>query len=58
MRYFEVDHPATQAEKRRRLPGPDVTYVGIDLATDDLPGTPLRTEGISASAFCVRATRA
>jgi methyltransferase (TIGR00027 family) len=45
VRYFEVDHPATQAEKRRRLPDPDVTYVGIDLATGDLPDA-LRTSGL------------
>ena len=36
VRWFEVDHPATQAEKRRRLPSPDVSYVALDLVTGDL----------------------
>jgi methyltransferase (TIGR00027 family) len=44
VRWFEVDHPGTQAEKRRRLPVPTVTYVGLDLATGDLPDA-LRTSG-------------
>lgn len=44
VRYIEVDHPATQAEKRRRLPGPDVTYVASELAADDLTGA-LRQAG-------------
>jgi methyltransferase (TIGR00027 family) len=34
--WFEVDHPATQAEKRRRLPAPAVTYVALDLVGGDL----------------------
>lgn len=44
VRYFEVDHPATQADKRRRLLAPDVTYVGSDLTHDDFPGA-LRRSG-------------
>jgi len=53
---FEVDHPDTQAMKRRRLADagvavPDgVTYVAIDFATDAL-GSTLRTAGLDAPAF-------
>ena len=36
VRFFEVDHPATQAEKQRRAPAGDVTYVPADLMTDSL----------------------
>lgn len=36
VRYFEVDHPATQAEKRRRLPNGEVTYVPAVIGDDDL----------------------
>jgi methyltransferase (TIGR00027 family) len=41
VRWFEVDRPAAQADKRRRLLALDVattapTYVGIDLLADDL----------------------
>jgi methyltransferase (TIGR00027 family) len=41
VRWFEVDHPATQADKRRRLAaaGVDpsgVTFVSVDLTKDDL----------------------
>jgi methyltransferase (TIGR00027 family) len=43
VRYFEVDHPATQAEKRRRLPGGDVSYVGAEFRRDDLPDALLRS---------------
>jgi methyltransferase (TIGR00027 family) len=35
-RWFEVDHPATQRDKRRRAPAGDVTYVPCDLQHDDL----------------------
>ena len=37
VRFYEVDHPATQAEKRRRLPAASVTYVGADLSSCDFP---------------------
>lgn len=43
-RFFEVDHPATQADKRRRVaalgarPGTGATYVPADLIHDDLAG--------------------
>ena len=53
---FEVDHPDTQAMKRRRLADagvavPDgVTYVAIDFATDAL-GPTLRAAGLDAPAF-------
>ena len=56
VRVFEVDHPDTQAMKRRRLADagvavPDgVTYVAIDFATDAL-GPTLRTAGLDAPAF-------
>ena len=41
MRWIEVDHPASQADKRRRLsriaaPVARVTFVAVDLALDDL----------------------
>lgn len=36
VRYFEVDHPPTQAEKRRRLPNEEVTYVPAVIGDDDL----------------------
>lgn len=41
--WFEVDHPATQADKRLRLaqagvPAPAITFVAVDLTTDDLAG--------------------
>jgi methyltransferase (TIGR00027 family) len=41
VRFFEVDHPATQADKRRRLAAVGagvsaVAFVPVDLATDDL----------------------
>jgi len=41
--FFEVDHPVTQAEKRRRLPARGVTYVEADLGTDHLPHGLLRS---------------
>lgn len=34
--FFEVDHPATQADKRRRAPAPGPTYVAADLRYDDV----------------------
>lgn len=36
VRFFEVDHPATQADKRRRAPGGGPRYVPVDLGTDAL----------------------
>lgn len=40
-RFFEVDHPATQAEKRailarQAVPQPDIAFVPVDFARDDL----------------------
>jgi methyltransferase (TIGR00027 family) len=35
VRFFELDHPATQHDKVRRAPGPGPTYVEADLTTDD-----------------------
>jgi methyltransferase (TIGR00027 family) len=34
--FFEVDHPATQTDKRRRAPGSGPVYVAADLIDDDL----------------------
>lgn len=41
VRWFEVDHPATQSDKRRRLSDvgvdpKDITFVAVDLTRDDL----------------------
>ena len=36
VRFFEVDHPATQADKRLRAPAGGPMYVPIDLAVDAL----------------------
>ena len=41
VRWFEIDHPATQADKRRRLTRlkiatPNVTFVAADMVTDDV----------------------
>jgi methyltransferase (TIGR00027 family) len=38
VRFFELDHPATQADKRRRLEGIDAgpTFVPVDLANDSV----------------------
>jgi methyltransferase (TIGR00027 family) len=48
VRFFEIDHPATQQEKRRRAPtGGDVTYVPTDLRQDGLAKT-LQEAGLSA----------
>jgi methyltransferase (TIGR00027 family) len=34
VRFFEVDHPATLGDKRRRAPGHGPTYVEVDLRTE------------------------
>ncbi|MGZ6913664.1 MAG: class I SAM-dependent methyltransferase [Acidimicrobiia bacterium] len=34
VRFFELDHPATQEDKIRRAPGPGPTYVSADLTSD------------------------
>ncbi len=52
VRWFEVDRPAVQADKRRRLLALDVaatetTYVALDLAADDL-GSALEAAGHDA----------
>lgn len=36
VRFFEVDHPATQSDKRRRAPAGGPSYVPVDLAADSL----------------------
>jgi methyltransferase (TIGR00027 family) len=36
VRYFEMDHPATQADKRKRAPDPGPTYLPVDIGSDDL----------------------
>jgi methyltransferase (TIGR00027 family) len=54
VRWFEVDRPAAQADKRCRLHALDIattgtTYVGLDLLADDL-GTALEAAGHDAAA--------
>src|SRR5882762_8301349 len=55
LRVFEVDHPATQAWKRRRLADAqialpdDVTFVALDFASESLPAV-LRTAGVGSDA--------
>lgn len=49
VRWFEVDHPATQADKRARLdaigaPSAQTTFVAVDLVHDDVVGA-LRAAG-------------
>jgi methyltransferase (TIGR00027 family) len=34
VRYFELDHPATQQDKLRRAPGPGPMYVAVDLTSE------------------------
>lgn len=47
VRYWEVDHPATQAEKKRVAPAVgSPCWVPIDLVTQGLAG-PLRTAGVA-----------
>ena len=36
VRFFEMDHPATQADKRRRAPGGGPVFVSADLLGDDI----------------------
>lgn len=36
VRFFELDHPATQTDKRRRAPGDGPDYVAADLIQDDV----------------------
>ena len=53
VRWFEVDRPATQADKRSRLRALDIattgtTYLGLDLLTDDL-GAALQAAGHDAA---------
>jgi methyltransferase (TIGR00027 family) len=53
--YFEIDHPATQKDKRKRAPEPGPTYLAVDIGTDDLEpvvrASPWRTT--DPSAVCV-----
>jgi methyltransferase (TIGR00027 family) len=59
VRFVEVDHPATQRDKRERLAklgidATDVTFVGVDLETDD-PETallPLLDFGAATTIIC------
>jgi len=41
-RVFEVDHPATQAEKRAALDSPRVTWLAWDFERDPMPELPAR----------------
>jgi methyltransferase (TIGR00027 family) len=45
VRFLELDHPATQADKVRRAPGPGPTYVAVDVVADDA-GEALRDGGL------------
>lgn len=45
LKFFEVDHPATQADKRARAPAGGPTYVPVNL---DIAVTPLCTAGCGA----------
>jgi methyltransferase (TIGR00027 family) len=38
VRFFELDHPATQADKRRRAPGQGPVFAAADLIDDDVGG--------------------
>jgi methyltransferase (TIGR00027 family) len=49
VRFFEIDHPATQADKRRRAPVGDVVYVSVDLARADVVAA-LRAAGFADQA--------
>jgi methyltransferase (TIGR00027 family) len=49
---FEVDHPATQATKRRRAPAGEVRFVPVDLAVDALAPA-LLTAGFDPAAPAV-----
>ncbi|MFB9447922.1 class I SAM-dependent methyltransferase [Dactylosporangium vinaceum] len=49
---FEVDHPATQATKRRRAPAGGVRFVPVDLAVDALAPA-LQAAGFDAAAPAV-----
>jgi methyltransferase (TIGR00027 family) len=46
VRFFEVDHPATQVDKRRCAPLGEVVYVPVDLAGQDVVA-PLRAAGFA-----------
>lgn len=50
--YFEVDHPATQSDKRRRAPAGGPAYVPVELGVDTLREALLRT-GFDPSARSV-----
>jgi methyltransferase (TIGR00027 family) len=60
VRWFEVDHPATQPDKRARLTAigagtEHITFVPVDLVTGDLPGSLTRAgfDPAKASLFTV-----
>jgi methyltransferase (TIGR00027 family) len=49
VRYWEVDHPATQGDKQRAAPrGPGPTYVPVDLDTDGVADK-LRSAGLGTT---------
>jgi methyltransferase (TIGR00027 family) len=48
VRFFELDHPATQQDKVRRAPQPSPTYIGSDLRTEDAAKA-LLDHGLDAS---------
>jgi methyltransferase (TIGR00027 family) len=48
VRFFELDHPATQQDKIRRAPQPSPTYIPSDLTTEDAANS-LLDYGLDAS---------
>jgi methyltransferase (TIGR00027 family) len=57
LRWFELDHPDTQADKRERLrrldiSATDITFVSADFERDD-PGSALVAAGLDATRTCL-----
>lgn len=57
VRWFELDHPATQADKRARiarlgLPAAHLAFVAADFTTDQI-AAPLRAAGLDPTAACL-----
>lgn len=52
VRFFEVDHPATQADKRRRAPAGGPCYVPVEFGVDALEPA-LRTAGFTTGTAAI-----
>jgi methyltransferase (TIGR00027 family) len=52
VRFFELDHPGTQQDKRRRAPGAGPTYVTCDLTSQDAAAS-LREHGLDITRPCL-----